>query len=185
MFISKLDNVIDLAYWFLYKAAENNCKLSNQKLQFLVFVSQFKYAEKFAMQPLVPAVFVCSDSGIYEPNLQKILYLGRPYMPAPSFSQEINSFLESLWNEFSSYSNERAESFISNLNLFRQNHQKSQKIILDFKSLVESLNKNSKMATTKCDKKKILNSLNGPVVVSQWMPKRVSELTSKNGRNYV
>lgn len=181
MLISKLDNVIDLAYWFFDKAADENCNIDNTKTQCLIFLAQIKYAELHKKIPLAPAVFVCDDSGIYEPNLKKILHLGRPLLPKISFPSEINTFLNSVWNEFALLSTEKIETLIKNFNIYREYHQKNKKIILDFKSLVESLNKNSKIDVINCTEKKILNSLNGPVVVSQWLPKRVSELTSKHG----
>ena len=56
MLISQLDNVIDLAYWFFDKAADENCNIDNTKTQCLIFLAQIKYAELHEKIPLAVLV---------------------------------------------------------------------------------------------------------------------------------
>lgn len=71
MSYSAADNSIDVAYWFFDRAADNMKPLDDAKAQHLVFLSQLLYADAYDRAMLVPSVFVCSEEGIFEPNLKK------------------------------------------------------------------------------------------------------------------
>lgn len=185
MSYSAADNSIDVAYWFFDRAADNMKPLDDAKAQHLVFLSQLLYAGAYDRAMLVPSVFVCSEEGIFEPNLKKILSQGRPFMPRARFSSKINDFLEEIWKRYADYTTNDMARFVKSINIYKENYKKDTKTILDFKSIVESLNKNSKISANSDEKRKILQSQNGPVVVSQWHPRKVSELNSKQGVNHV
>ncbi len=106
-------------------------------------------------------------------------------MPRVRFNSKINDFLEEIWKRYADYTTNDMAKFVKSINIYKENYKKDIKTILDFKSIVESLNKNSKISTNSDEKRKILQSQNGPVVVSQWHPRKVSELNSKQGVNHV
>lgn len=169
------DTAIDIAYWFYDKALDEKVTLTENKMQHLVFLSQLLYAGAYNKTMLMPSLFICADEGIYEPSLKKILSLGRPYLPQPGFPPKLTAFLEEIWKRYALLPEAETEHFIKNLSIYKENHQKDAKKIIDFKTIVESLNKNSRIETEKSEKRKIMQSQNGPVIVSKWQPKKASE----------
>ncbi len=180
MFCSELETSVDAAYWFLDKADEDRLDIDEAKVQHLVFLAQFLYAEVYEKSMLMPSLFICCDEGIYEPNLKRILAQGRPFIPRTPFRPKTENFFNGIWKKYAGSSSRELEYLIKGSDIYLKNHVKGAKIVLDFKSVVESLNKNSKISGNRDECRKILQSQNGPVVVSKWHPKKVSDFTSHN-----
>ena len=173
----KVESAIDVAYWFFDKAENDNMFLDAEKVQLLLFWAQLMFAKVYNQQMLCPALFVCDENGVYEPNLNKILALGRPFLPLCKFPPLIDDFLSDFWKKFACKPYSELLKTIKSSPIYRDFAQSGAKNLIDFNSMIESLNKYSKMSDYDEGKNstKILLSQNGPVVVSKWKPRKVSD----------
>ncbi len=173
----KVESAIEVAYWFFDKAESENMSLEADKVQLLLFWAQLMFAKAYNQQMLCPAVFICDDGGVYEPNLNKILTLGRPFLPLSKFSPMVNDFLSDFWKKFASKPYAELVKLVKSSHIYKDFAKSGAKTLIDFNSMIESLNKYSKMSDYDEGKNstKILLSQNGPVVVSKWKPRKVSD----------
>ena len=171
-----VESAVDVAYWFFDKASDENKILDENKMQALLFWSLLTYAKAYNREMLFPALFVCDDEGFYEPNLKKILELGRPFLPRGKFTPKITDFLNEMWKKFASKSFAELQKIIRTSCVYKENAKNGAKVLVDFHSIVESLNKSSIIADDdgNRNKPKVLLSQHGPVIVSPWKPRKVS-----------
>ena len=164
MTIPATDTAIDIAYWFFNRAEKDGIYLETEKMQHLLFLAQIHFAMAYNMQILVPSLFVCNKDGFFEPNLKRMFAMGRPFMPPVKFPAKIDSFLESIWNKYGKTSLIGLEKLIT-IN------------VIDLKAVVDSFIKSSKAAQKNNafsnNRKKVMLSQNGPVVVSKWQPRKI------------
>lgn len=182
-----VESAIDAAYWFIDKSIEDKYFVDDKKLQQLLFLAQLWYAQAYNHNMLIPSVFICDENGFYEPNLQKILKQGRPFLPQAKIIPAVDDFLNEIWNKYAKCSELELQNIIKNTVIYRNTYKNNDKSLLDFKSIVEYLNRNSTIVGSDGGKenKKILLSQNGPVIVSKWHPRKVSANNSKQGAKYV
>ena len=167
MAISTTKSALEIANWFYYNAQINNLVLENEKIQHLLFLSQIYYAIDNNNQYLMPSLFLCDDSGFCEPNIKKILEFGFPLMQKSVFPSKVTIFLESIWKRYSSKSALELRGIIKNSQSYLDNYIPSNTIIVMLPEIV------SKFTNKQTDSKKVLVSQNGPVVVSQWQPRKI------------
>lgn len=172
MYTLTTESSLDVAYWFIDRAEQDCLYLENEKLQYLLFFSQHKYAQKEKNKMLMPCVFVCDEHGFFEPTIKKVFAQGRPFMQTPKFNKDISFFLEGIWNEFSSLSILECKKIATNLPIYVEHYKKGQHTIVNFGAISKSEQITFKPNIT--PRGKILLSQNGPVVVSKWSPRKIN-----------
>ena len=87
----------ETACWFYQKAQADKIRITDSKIQHLLFLSQLHYALKHGSY-LMPTLFVCFDRGFYEASVQNILPYG---IPPISFTDMAHTdFLELIWQKY-------------------------------------------------------------------------------------
>ena len=177
MAVPATDTAIDVAYWFFNRAEKDGLYLETENMQYLLFLAQVHYAMAYNMEMLTPRFIVCNHSGFFEPNLKRIFAMGRPFMPPVKFPQKINAFLEGIWQKYGSLPLARLEKLIKNSSAFKNNCLEGTLNTIDFKSVVDSFikagKKNQQNNAFSDNRKKVMLSQNGPVVVSKWQPRKI------------
>jgi len=177
MNIPAIKSSIDVAYWFLAKAEDEGLFLEDEKLHHLLFLSQLIYAKENA-QMLMPCLFMCGEKGFFEPNIKTIFANGRPFMPKVKADENLHLFLETVWNRYKQLSILQLNNIVMNTSLFNETHKKGVETVVSWNSLVD---KSREYGTIREDDNlvskapKILLSQNGPVLVSQWKPRKVTK----------
>lgn len=173
MIYKKNNTNINVAYWFYDKANNNNKKISEQKIQYLLFLSQMHYALKHNTL-LMPSLFVYSKSEVFDPTIKTIMHYGFPLMQSPEFDSQTTNFLELIWQKYAFQSEEKLKEFIYSLKYFKDLHNQFDDVIinpLNFADSTSSLQKNE----TNTNKSKIMISQNGLVKVSAWNPRKIKK----------
>lgn len=185
MVTSLTESSIDVAYWFIYQAEEDGVYLEDEKLQNLLFLAQVHYALAYNMEMLMPSMFVCDESGFKEPTLNKIFAQGHPFMPKAALTVKANDFLLEIWKKYSSLSMKELANVVKNNPAYKENYVEGVKNVVQLNLVVEKFISNSNILKDNNaysdNKKKILLSQNGPVVVSKWQPRKVARSNSKGG----
>ena len=177
MTIQATDTAIDIAYWFFNRAEKDGIYIKKEKMQHLLFLARIHFAMAYNMQILVPSLLVCNKDGFFDPNLKRMFAMGRPFMPPVKFPAKIDSFLESIWNKYGKTSLIGLEKLIKSNSAFKENCIAGTINVIDLKAVVDSFIKSSKAAQKNNafsnNRKKVMLSQNGPVVVSKWQPRKI------------
>ncbi len=177
MTIPATDTAIDVAYWFFNRAEKDGLYLETDVMQHLLFLAQLHFAINYNMQLLTPSLFVCDHTGFYEPNLKRMFAFGRPFMPAVKFPDKIELFLESVWAKYGKLSLLSLQKITKSNPAFKEMCISGTVNTVDFnvvvKHFIEQNKKSQKNNAFTDARKKVLFSQNGPVVVSQWQPRKV------------
>ena len=175
MIYQKNSSTLNIAYWFYNKSKMLNKNFSEQKLQYLLFLSQMHYSVKYE-KLLMPSLFVYSRSGIYDPSIRTIMDYGFPLMPQPQFDDEIKDFLNLIWQKYSSQSEAKLQEFIYSLKCFKHFYGEKNEIIINPLNLVDSFSSSqTEKKSASSPKSKIMISQNGPVKVSTWAPRKLNQ----------
>lgn len=178
-----INSAFDAANWFLKKSESEGFYLEPEKLQHLIFLAQMHYSLPNDGNYLFPSLFICDHSGFVEPTLQKALSFGRPLMEIPEFSEPINNFLDLIWQKYSPLSIKALADFIKKTSGYTKHYQSGRRNIVDVSNIAFEFKDNLRNESFNQSKgnapKKILISQNGPVVVSQWSPRKLSLKNSK------
>ncbi len=164
------ESTIDVAYWFFQKAEKDKRFIDDKKIHLLLYFAQSRFMKIFRGSVLFPGLFVCDEDGLYEPNLAKILSFGRPFMPPVTFNEKTVAFLETVWNKFSAMPTADLEDLCKSETVYLKNFKPGEKHLISPEMIAENTDENG---SPKSNKKKILFSQNGPVVVSQWNPRKL------------
>ena len=177
MTVPATDTAIDVAYWFFNRAEKDGLYLETDVMQNLLFLAQLHFAMSYNMQMLTPSLFVCDHSGFYEPNLKKMFAFGRPFMPSVKFPEKVENFLEAIWAKYGKMSLRNLQKITKNNTIFNEMYISGTLNTIDFEKVVKYFqsesNKTQKNNALFDQKKKVLFSQNGPVVVSQWQPRKL------------
>jgi len=183
----------DVAAWFQKHAEKNGWLLETEKLQHLLFLSQMHFSLLNNGAVLMPAAFICDKNGFSEPNLARCA--GCSASLTPEIDGSTQNFLEIIWKKYSPMSIRSLSNLIKNSPAYSSNYQPGETNLIDqhqtallFKS---GLGKQTQAADPKKTASighksaphKILISQNGPVVVSQWQPRKLSNTKSKETLN--
>jgi len=177
MNVPAIKSSIDVAYWFLARAEDEGLYLEDEKLHHLLFLTQVTYA-KDTMQMFMPCLFMCGEKGFFEPNIKTIFANGRPFMPKTKTDETQQIFLETVWNKYKQLSILQLNNIVMNTSLFNETYRKGVETVVSWNSLVD---KSREYGTIREDDSfvnktpKILFSQNGPVLVSQWKPRKVTK----------
>ena len=181
--VAAVNSTLDVANWFAKRSEQDGRYLETEKMFHLLALAQIHFALNKDFEYLVPSLFVCNESGFYEPTLGKLMGFGLPLMPAPRFADKINSFLELIWSKYSAMELRGLEEFIKTSASYKQNYQPGRANIVSLYDMASQFRKN--LTTSALQKsavanpKKVLISQNGPVVVSQWQPRKLTPHKSK------
>lgn len=179
MNIPAANSSFDVACWFIHKAKQENIYLETEKLQHLLFLAQSRYALEQQGKMLMPCLFLCDDDGFYEPTLKKIFAQGRLVMQSAQLSIDVSSFLEGIWQDFKSLSIAQIRDAITQKPIYVKCRKQGIHTIVPWNYFIDKSNDCGKISTyqvsaTRDFAKKVLVSQNGPVVVSQWMPRKIN-----------
>ncbi len=170
-----VESAVDVAYWFFDKASDTRKPLDDYKMQQMLFLSQILFAQAYNQEMLFPSYFICDENGFFEPNIKKILAQGRPFMPRAHFDSRTSDFLEEVWMKFAAMTSDEIKVFILNSEIYNRFTRNAQKSLIDFKSIIEFLNKHASILQepNASNQRKVLLSQNGPVMVSEWKPRKI------------
>lgn len=171
-------SALDTTDWFYKKAETAGIRLSENKIQHLLFLAQIHFALKEGRH-LMPSLFVCGRSGFYEPTIRTLLKFGLPLMNKTELTPAANRFLDLIWQKYALKEDKTLDAFIWSLECWKHFYRPEEETIVDPLDCVDSfagaLQKNPAEQT---EKSKILISQNGPVKVSAWHPRKLD--ISKN-----
>lgn len=170
MIKSAAKSALDVANWFFKKAEASRIYLEEDKLHPLIYLAQTHYALKYDMQYLIPGLFICDNDGFFEPNLKKILEFGMPLMGEPELQRDTKEFLELLWHKYAAKNAFELIGIIKDTPAYRKCHVKDETILLTLEDMTQNFGAPAEPRTAK----KIRISQNGPVVVSEWQPRKLN-----------
>lgn len=176
------DSSFEVISWFLNKAKRDDIFLDYRKLQHLLFLSQLHYQISFPDSVLMPCVFAYGRNGYEEPSFAGIYSAGILPQVSIRLTHTTIQFLEKIWHIYSAMNASQLETLIRQ-RIGAPQHQGQKKIIPNFKTLVEKFKSSSKMtkdsatnqSQDKNGSKKVMLSQNGPVMVSAWKPRKLSQ----------
>jgi hypothetical protein len=172
---SATNSALDVAYWFIYRAEKENMHLETEKLHYLLFVSQYDFAKRYPDTMLMPCVFLCDEYGFFEPTLKKMFSQGRPFMPPVSLNVKLSDFLENIWQKNKLISLSQCRETMIKLPLYHSCYLKDHSAVVTWSILKNSILDSAFTSNSQpAFRKKILVSQNGPVVVSQWAPRKIT-----------
>ncbi|MBR6663720.1 MAG: hypothetical protein IKL33_02725 [Alphaproteobacteria bacterium] len=162
-----ISSVFEVSDWFFRRADQDDKYIDNDKIQQMLLMAQIHFMLNNGYL-LFPAVFMHKNNKIIEPNLTKILEFGLPLMPKPKFNDEISGFLELIWQKYSPMEIKELDQIISS-------HIQTSQQIISLEGFAQSFKSQQSNSPSK-QNKKILISQNGPVVVSQWKPRKINNI---------
>ena len=172
----KIVSSLDITNWFFKKAETQSLRLSENKIQHLLFLSQMHFVLKNGCL-LSPTLFVCDNNGFFDPTIRSILNFGLPLMSKPRLSSATDDFLELIWQKYGKQTDFELQNFVTSLKCYKQNCNINNETIINpmnfIDSFASSLNINTKFSSPA--KTKILISQNGPVRVSTWDPRKLKQ----------
>lgn len=182
MTVPAVDTALDVANWFFKRAEKDGGYLDDDKLHHLMFLAAVHFTVTNHGSYLYPALFAAVEEGFVEPNLRKTLSFGRPLMAAPAFQPPINSFLELIWKKYSPLNPADLTEFIKNSAGYREYFQSGHTNLVELDELgrrfKQQLKGGASPSTTTTvsgtGRSKVLISQNGPVVVSDWQPRKLN-----------
>lgn len=181
MTAAAVNTALEVANWFFKRAEQNGNYLQDDKLHHLMFLAQVHYALSNQNHYLFPALFAAGPDGYFDPNLQITLSFGRPLMPSPKFNDKVNSFLEIIWNKYFPLDSADLSELIQNATSYRENYKHGENNLVPMAELAAQFKNQFKTARGKAASrpKKVMISQNGPVVVSQWLPRKINSENAK------
>lgn len=164
-------SAFDAAYWFLQFADKKQFFIEDEKLHHLLFLAQIVYMQRHGDEILFPSMFIATEKGFLEPNLLKVFANGHPYMPHIKIDDKTAVFLEQIWDKYAHLPLLDLRSTIKQSQAFQSYYHKDNIIAVDMKQISELF----KTDKEKTPNNRIRMSQHGPVVVSQWQPKKVNK----------
>lgn len=181
MSIPATDSAIEVAYWLIQRAEKDGAFLEDEKLHHLLFAAQVAYAQKFDKAVLIPSLFIVDEKGFSEPNLLKMFSLGRPFMPPVKLDDKVTAFLETIWKKYAPMTLAAMSTLIKASTAYKQNYRNGEKHIIEVNSILDSFKTSSTAPTN--NRRKMLISQNGPVMVSKWTPRKIENSIRKGINN--
>lgn len=165
-----VSSVLEVANWFTGKAENSKIYLEGDKLHALIFLAQVHYAIQHNMQYLIPSLFICDDDGFFEPTFKKLAEFGMPLMGKPQIDEPTSAFLDLIWKKYADKNAFELISLVKDSQAYRKYHLPNEVNIVTLENMCHRFGAAPQAAKPA---KKILISQNGPVVVSQWQPRKL------------
>ena len=167
-------SAIDVALWFMHKAAYTDIRLQPAALHALLFVSSGLYGATYQGHKLMPASFLVSDFGPIEASVYRLLELDiESLYDQPNLPETAEKFLDIIWNRYSGAKIDKLIDFTQNNIVYI--HEKDRNGIgaeLDFSKIIASFKKNTNR------EEKIVHVENGREF-KEWRPKDVNEVVPR------
>lgn len=179
---ANIKSVFEIANWFFRRADKDDIGLDNAKLQQLMFLAQLHFAISNNHTPLFAGFFIQTPKGIEDPNLSQLLQLGLPLITKSDFEKSTADFLELIWKKYSPLSVLQLDDLIRKSVCKPATQSNSVLAPIDINTVAAEFHNNIKYnadTVQPAPKQKVLISQNGPVVVSQWQPRKVKSTNSK------
>ena len=93
-------STLDVAFWFAAAAQEFRVRLQPMKLQYLLYLSQARYAAANEGAALMPATFIVTPEGPIEPNIYYLFESGPPRFEAEPPQAQVEDHFRQIWNRF-------------------------------------------------------------------------------------
>jgi uncharacterized phage-associated protein len=170
-----LNNAFDVSIFFDDMALKEGIYLQPQKLHRLLFLSQAYYAVAFNRK-LMPAIFIADELGPVEPNVYLAFSKGRPDIDADLFLPfEAQSFLESIWQRFGTYSVERLSKITNETPAYKNARGRGDRAEITLTEMKNSFKKPEQAPSVdQLVKPKIMRTQSGRAVqVESWAPRKV------------
>ena len=90
-------SALDVALRLQEMATTEQQHLGAQRMQWLLFLAQMTFAERYQGACLMPAYFVTTQEGPNEPNVRRCFAAGNPLIGRAQVSSHVNVFLEELF----------------------------------------------------------------------------------------
>ena len=162
----------ETACWFYQKALADKIRITDSKIQHLLFLSQLHYALKHGSY-LMPTLFVCFDRGFYEASVQNILSYG---IPPISFTDMAHTdFLELIWQKYGQMPEDKLRQFILSLDCFKNCYRPERETVVNPLNFADSFSQDLQSHKNTSSTTKVLISQNGPVKVSAWTPRKLTD----------
>lgn len=172
MTAKSINSAIHFAAWFVQKATKSGKKLSHIKLQNMLFLAQLQHGVSCG-GVLMPSMFVCYQDGFYEPSV-KLMFKSKIPLEEGFFKRSEEDLLETVWNKYSSLSDDELLTQVCALSLWKNNYKVDNEVIVNPMEYTTNLPKNS-VAKKAESGAKIRLSQNGPVEVSPWRPRKIND----------
>lgn len=168
---NKIPSSLDITCWFCAKAESSNVRLTDKKIQHLLFLAQINHLAKHKCF-LFPSMFVCDNNGFSDPTITTIMQHGLPLMSSPKLSPENTQLLEAVWHKYSPLSDAELHRFITSLDCYKHNYKQNCQTIINPACMVDT-SPTCVSHSPNSPKSKIMISQNGPVKVSAWSPRKL------------
>ena len=172
---AELNNAFDVSIFFDDMALKEGIYLPPQKLHRLLFLSQAYYAVAFDRK-LMPAIFIADELGPIEPNVYLAFSKGRPEIDADLFLPfEAQSFLESIWQRFGTYSVERLGKITNETSAYKNARKRGDRAEIPLIEMKISFKKSEDVPSVEqLVKPKMMRTQSGRAVhVQSWAPRKV------------
>ena len=170
-----LNNAFDVSIFFDDMALKEDTYLPPQKLQRLLFLSQAYYVVAYDRK-LMPAIFIADELGPVEPNVYLAFSKGRPEFDVDLFLPfEIQSFLESIWQHFGTYSVERLGKITNKTSAYKNARKRGDRAEITLIEMKSSFKKDDEAPNVELlIKPKMMRTQSGRAVhVQSWIPRKV------------
>lgn len=164
-------SAFDVAYWFLQFADKKQFFIEDEKLHHLLFLAQIIYMQRHGNEILFPSMFIATEKGFLEPNLLKVFANGHPYMPHIKIDDKTAIFLEQIWDKYANRPLLDLRADIKQSQAFKSCYSKENIMAVDMKQIAELFVPEKE----KTSNNRVRMSQHGPVVVSQWNPRKVNK----------
>lgn len=164
-------SAFDVAYWFLQFAEKKQIFIEDEKLHHLLFLSQLIYMQRHGNEILFPSMFIATKKGFLEPNLLKVFAQGHPFMPNIKIDEKISVFLEQIWDKYGNLPLLDLRSTVTQSQAFKSCYDEKNLIAVDMKQIADLF----KLDKEQAPQSRIRMSQHGPVMVSQWSPRKVNK----------
>ena len=119
---------LDVAFWFKVRSDSAGQKLSQRKLQCLLYISQGLYAAKHRGRKLMPATFLTTDSGPVEPNLYQIFREGGFTVSGAELPIAVQTYLANVWDVYGGCSADQLREEIVGNGVWKQEQMKGNRL---------------------------------------------------------
>ena len=164
-------SVFDVAYWFLQYADKKQFFIEDEKLHHMLFLAQIIYMQRHGGEILFPSMFIATSKGFLEPNILKVFANGHPYMPHIKIDDKTAIFLEQIWNKYANLPLLDLRSTVTQSQAFQTCYDANNLMAVDMQEIANLFSPEREKVSTN----RVRMSQRGPVMVSQWCPRKVNK----------
>ena len=137
---------LDVAFWFKVRSDSAGQKLSQRKLQCLLYISQGLYAAKHKGRKLMPATFLTTDSGPIEPNLYQIFREDSFTVSGAELPIAVQTYLANIWDVYGGHSADQLREVVVGNGVWKQVQMKGNWVEVPHAIIIRSYGGNQQSA---------------------------------------